>query len=135
MSINGMKGDVPLTVQVIFAGLVVIVVLYFVWQDVIVPSVRTYGNEHAQLTAQSIATAVNALSREEEGTFYRDLGLAWDISVFHDDGSAYISVSHGKFKSGDIILLYNVDDFTASGTGSIYVIKEPGKKARLTEKI
>ncbi len=130
-----MRGDVPLTVQVIFAGLLVMVVLYFVWQDVMVPSVRSYGNEHAHLTAQAIATAVNSLSREEQGTFYRELGLAWDIGVFHKDDDAYVSVSHGEFKSGDIIILYDIDDFTASDISSIYVVKELGKKARLTEKI
>jgi hypothetical protein len=126
-----MKGDVSLTTQAIFAGLLVMLVLTFVWNSVMVPAMTSYGNEHAQIIAQSLATSINSLSREEQGSVYRDIGLAWDVKLFHEDGNAYISVSHEKFKSGNILLISDAEDFEANNLNSIYVIKEPGKKPRL----
>ncbi len=126
-----MRGVISATTQMVFAILLVLFVLTIVWNSVMVPAMTSYENEHARLVAQSIATAINSLSREDWGSFYKEFGLAWDVSVSHDDGDAYISVRHGKFKSGDIMLISDAEDFEDININSIYVIKEPGKKPRL----
>jgi hypothetical protein len=131
-----MKGDTSLLVQVIFATLLVIVLVTLVWNSLMVPSMVSYGREHAQLVGKSLATSINALSLEEEGTVYKELGLAWDIRIYHDDdGIGYITVNHDKFESGDIMLIGDADDFTSSNIGSIYVIKESGTNPRLQERL
>jgi hypothetical protein len=126
-----MRGDISATSQMVFAILLVLFVLTVVWNSVMVPAMTSYEKEHAILIAQSLATAVNSLSREDWGSFYKELGLAWDVRVFHEDGDAYISVSHEKVKSGDIMLIGDAEDFEGINVNSIYVIKEPGKKPRL----
>lgn len=126
-----MRGEISATVQMVFAILLVLFVLTIIWNSVMVPAMTSYENEHAQLVAQSLATAINSLSREEWGGFYKEFGLAWDVSVFHEDGDAYISVRHDKFKSGDIMLMSDAEDFAEININSIYVIKEPGKKPML----
>jgi hypothetical protein len=117
--------------QVIFAGLLVLLVLTFVWNSIMVPAMTSYGNEHAQLIAQSLATSINSLSREEHGSVFREIGLAWNIKIFHEDDNAFISVTHDEFKSGDIMLINDAEDFEENDLNSVYVIKEPGKKPRL----
>lgn len=125
------KGAISLMTQVIFATVLVVAVLIFIWNTLIVPSVVSYGNEHAVLTAQSLSTSINALSREDRGSVYKELGLPWDISVFHDGDEAYISVKHEKIKSGDILLISDAEDFSETNIDNIYVVKEPGKKPAL----
>ena len=125
-----MRAAVSLMTQVIFVGLLVVLVLTFVLRDVMTPAMTSYGEEHAKLAARSIAISANALSTQEHGTVERELGLAWNIRVFHEDGSAYVTVTHEKFESGEIPILGNVEDFEAIDTNEIIVLKEPDSKVR-----
>ena len=124
-------GAISVTMQVIFAALVVILVLTVIWSSLVVPSVISYGNEHATLIAQSLATSINSLSNEEEGYVTRDLGLLWNVKVFHKGSDAYMHVSGQGYESGNIILIGDADDFSATNIDSITVLKEPGKVIRL----
>lgn len=130
-----MKGMESLMIQAIFASLLVIAVLTFIVNSVMVPSMTSYGNEHAKLVAQSLATSINSLSKEEQGTVYRELGLSWNVTIFHEGGDAFVSVTHEKFKSGDLILISDADDFSSNGIDRIYVVKEPGMKPKLKESV
>ena len=117
--------------QVVFAIILVAVISAFLFLDFLTPAITSYGNEHAQMIAQSISTSINSLSREDQGTVYRELGLAWDIRIYQDDEETYITVKHDKFKSGDILIISKAQDFKANGIDHIYIIKEPGKIPRL----
>ena len=127
-----MRGVVISTMmQVIFAALVVILVITVVWGSLVVPSVISYGNEHATLIAQSLATSISVLSYEEEGYVSRDLGLLWNVKVFHKGTDAYIYVSGQGYESGNIILIGDAEDFSATNIDSITVLKEKDKRIRL----
>jgi hypothetical protein len=117
---------------VIFAGLLIMVVLTFVWNSLVIPAMASYGDEHAQIVGQALATYLNALALEDEGLVFRELGKSWDVRVFHESGDALLTVSHGEFDSGEIRLFHDCEDFEADGIYEVYVVKEPDKIPRLS---
>ena len=82
---------------------------------------------------QALATYLNALALEDEGVAFRELGKSWDIRVYHESGDAYLTVSHGEFKSGELRLFHDCEDFEAINVNEIYAVKEPGKLPRLSK--
>ncbi len=119
------KGAVSAAIQAISALIVAILIMTLVLQRVAIPSLASYGNEQAEVAAQSIASSVNALSDAEEGVVEKILGVEWNIRIFRIGQDYYIKVIHDNFESSDVLILGKVTETTLQDTDSVKIIKRP----------
>jgi hypothetical protein len=125
-------GDISsLFIQTIFAGLLVAVTLSFIINFALVPSMTSYGNEHATYIANSLGIIINGISLEDEGTVNKDLGLPWDIEILKKDDKNYITVTHNKFESKDVIIVADIEEKSIENAIGVVLVKRPGESVKI----
>lgn len=131
------KGDVSEVIMVIFALAVGILILYLLVPKIAMPSMRSYGDKQAYITAKVLASSVNSLSSVEQGEVVKGLELEWNINVeCKKENQCYIVVGHKNFIStnvGDVALMGNVEETHIYGVAEVNITKEIDKPVRIKE--
>jgi len=136
-----MRGAVSIIIQVIFGlGLGMIIVTLLLTR-MGVPTMAVYSQENANITAQMLASSLNALSNIESGRIEQELNGSWDITVYEEEGQIYVDVAHFDKETGKLYkarrrVLGNVTPTTVTSPetgGELYYVtsialeKKPGK--------
>jgi hypothetical protein len=123
-----MKGDTTLIIEQIFVVILSTALIFVALRQVAVPSMEAYGDVEARTIARSMATAINALGTVEEGSVSRSFINPWDIIVSCDNGCS-IRTMHGRFDSGDVMLLVEAEPARISDAHQISLSKGLGDHA------
>jgi len=129
------KGDVSEIIMVVFALVVGMLIIYLLVPKIAIPSMDSYGDKQAYITAKILASSINSLSSMEEGHSVRNFELDWDISIeCKRKGFCYLEVGHKDFLSTDIdavALMGDAEEAEIYAMNKVKITKETGKPVRI----
>lgn len=120
-----MRGDASEMTQVIFAVLLVILVIAFMFMLEVKPSLETYGNAQARLWAKNIAYTIDAMQGVEKGSIELDFDITWDVVITCSD-ECEVMVEHKDIR-GSKKLLSMTDEISLIGVEDIVIEKKEGQ--------
>lgn len=125
-----MRKGMSLMLQAAFVILLLSVSVTLVVTRFTTPTLAKHGLKQAEIAAERIADAVNALSSIEKGYIEHNLTAPWDLRIYIKEGVKYINVSHELY-SAEARILGNVYSDTLSDVEVVGLTKEPGEYVKM----
>ena len=125
-----MKKGLGLLFQAIMVILFLSIAITLIVPRFTQPTIVAHGTKQAEIVAERLADAINAMSSMEEGFIEHNINGPWNIEVYSKKGAMHVRVSYDVY-SAESEIIGNVDSADLSGVEIVKITKESGEKVKV----
>ena len=125
-----MRKGLTLMFQAAFVVLFLTVIITVLVPRLAAPTIEAHGNKQAEIAAERLSDAINAMSSMDEGQVEHNITGPWDIKVYSKEGMKYVNVSHEGY-SAEAKIIGNVRLGDLPDVGVAKISKKLGEDVKV----